>query len=102
VDSVWTWECAHTHGILGLLAQGYPIGRGIVESACKLVVEGRMKGSGMHWAVENINPLLALRGRLCSRQWTQTWPAIQREWHMQVATRRKEGGSSGSPDAHEP
>src|SRR4029077_18907527 len=29
--------------------QGYPIGSGIVESACKLVVEARLKGSGMHW-----------------------------------------------------
>jgi hypothetical protein len=29
-------------------AQGYPIGSGIVESANKLVVEGRLKGSGMH------------------------------------------------------
>jgi len=31
-------------------AQGYPIGSGIVESAGKLVVEARLKGSGMHWA----------------------------------------------------
>jgi hypothetical protein len=31
-------------------ALGYPIGSGSVESANKLVVEARLKGSGMHWA----------------------------------------------------
>jgi hypothetical protein len=29
-------------------AQGYPIGRGVVESANKLMVEARLKGAGMH------------------------------------------------------
>ena len=46
--------------------QGYPIGSGIVESAGKLVVEARLKGSGMRWSPQYINPVLALRGRLCS------------------------------------
>ena len=32
------------------LAAGYPIASGAVESANKLVVERRLKGSGMHWA----------------------------------------------------
>ena len=31
-------------------AQGWPIGSGMVDSANKLVVEARLKGSGMHWA----------------------------------------------------
>lgn len=70
--------------------QGYPIGSGIVESAGKLVVEARLKGSGMHWAPTHLNPLLALRSRLCSGQWTQTWHGIATAWHAQVAQRRKE------------
>ncbi len=32
------------------LAAGWPIGDGATESANKLVVEARLKGSGMHWA----------------------------------------------------
>ncbi len=35
-------------------ALGYPIGSGAVESANKLVVEARLKGSGLHWAREHI------------------------------------------------
>jgi hypothetical protein len=67
--------------------QGYPIGSGIVESAGKLVVEARLKGSGMHWKDTNLNPMLALRGRLCSKRWTETWTGIYAAWR---ATHRRE------------
>jgi hypothetical protein len=33
------------------VAAGYPIGSGCVESANRLVVEARLKGSGMHWTL---------------------------------------------------
>ncbi len=70
--------------------QGYPIGSGIVESANKLVVEQRMKGPGMHWALKHINPILALRGRLCSGQWAATWSGIAQAWRAQVVQRRED------------
>jgi hypothetical protein len=70
--------------------QGLPIGSGIVESAGKLVVEARLKGSGMHWAPRHLTPLLALRGRLCSGQWTETWPAIQRQWRQRMRARQRQ------------
>ncbi len=35
---------------------GYPIASGSTESANKVVVEARLKGSGMHWARANVNP----------------------------------------------
>jgi hypothetical protein len=72
------------------VAQGLPIGSGIVESAGKLVVAARLKGSGMQWAPQNVSPLLALRGRLCSGQWTQTWSGIWQEWRVQAAQERAE------------
>lgn len=50
-------------------AAGYPIGSGIVESANKLVVEARLKGSGMHWARANVTPMVALRAVACSDRW---------------------------------
>jgi hypothetical protein len=52
-------------------AQGWPIGRGIVENADKLMVEARMKGAGMHWKRENVDPTLALRNIICSDRWTE-------------------------------
>jgi hypothetical protein len=58
------------------VAQGYPIGSGMVESANKLVVETRLKGSGMHWARTNVDPMLALRDAICSDRWEAIWPAV--------------------------
>jgi hypothetical protein len=66
-------------------AAGYPIGSGSVESANKLVVEARLKGSGMHWARANVNPLVALRAVLCSGRWAERWPAL---WAMPHSPRR--------------
>ena len=59
-------------------AAGYPIGSGAVESANKLVVEARLKGSGMHWAPRHVNPMLALRAVACNDRWADTWPAVCR------------------------
>ena len=57
-------------------AQGYPIGSGAVESANKLVVEARLKGSGMHWARAHADPMLELRTVVCSDRWEEVWPQI--------------------------
>lgn len=64
-------------------AQGWPIGSGIVESGNKLVVEARLKGSGMHWAERHVNPMLAMRNIICSNRWKQEWPKIEAEIRKQ-------------------
>jgi hypothetical protein len=69
---------------------GYPIGSGMVESGNKLVVEARLKGAGMHWERRNLNPMLALRGLVCSRSWEQSWCRIWRQLLWQVAERRRQ------------
>jgi hypothetical protein len=68
-------------------AAGYPIGSGAVESANKLVVEARLKGSGMHWAPRHVNPMLALRTVACNDRWTETWPTVCR--HLRAAHRQR-------------
>ena len=70
-------------------AQGWPIGSGIVESGNKLVVEARLKGAGMHWAKEHINPMLAIRNILCSNRWKEEWPKIEARLRKQTRQRRK-------------
>jgi hypothetical protein len=57
-------------------ARGYPIGSGSVESANKLVVERRLKGTGMHWARAHVNAMVALRTIACSDRWSEAWPQI--------------------------
>ena len=50
-------------------AQRYPRGSGSVESANRLVVEVRLKGTGMRagmrWARPHVNPLVGLRTVAC-------------------------------------
>jgi hypothetical protein len=69
-------------------AAGYPIGSGAVESANKLTVQARLKGSGMHWARANVNPMLALRGAACSDRWDAAWATLTRQRAQQRATVR--------------
>jgi hypothetical protein len=71
------------------VADGWPIGSGMVESANKLVVEDRLKGAGMHWADVNVNGLLALRNAVCNDRWEECWRVIEREQRGQVAVRRQ-------------
>src|SRR6266849_6258784 len=52
---------------------GWPIGSGSVESSHKLVVQARLKGPGMHWRPEHINPMLALRLALLNERWAESW-----------------------------
>ena len=40
---------------------GLPIGSGLVESACKWLIQQRFKGAGMRWSDEGFNHLLHLR-----------------------------------------
>jgi hypothetical protein len=50
---------------------GYPIGSGTIESACKTVVQARMKQSGMRWTRHGVQSMLALRCLLLSNRWHQ-------------------------------
>lgn len=65
-------------------AAGLPIASGSVESGNKLVVEARMKGSGMHWARVHVDPMLALRNVVCNDRWEEAWPAIVHELRRQA------------------
>lgn len=64
-------------------AAGYPIGSGCGESANKVVVEARLKGSGMHWQRTQVDAMLALRTVACSDRWAEAWPQIQVQLQQQ-------------------
>jgi hypothetical protein len=71
-------------------AAGWPIGDGAVESGNKLVVEARLKGSGMHWAPDQVNPMLALRNIACNDRWEEAWPQIVATLRQHDKQRRAE------------
>lgn len=53
---------------------GCPIGSGTVESACKVVVQQRMKQAGMQWSRTGAQAMLALRCALLSDRWHNSLP----------------------------
>jgi len=57
------------------LANGWQIGSGPVESACKTVVGNRLKGSGMRWGEDGSDALCHLRALYLSQpgQWESFW-----------------------------
>lgn len=54
-------------------AEGWPIGSGTVESACKCLVAARLKGPGMRWSPEGAQAVLNLRVELRSGRWDEGW-----------------------------
>jgi hypothetical protein len=70
-------------------AQGWPIGSGAVESGHEVVVEARLKGAGMHWAREHVNPMVALRNAVCNDRWEEAWAQIATHLRQQAARRRQ-------------
>jgi hypothetical protein len=57
--------------------QGYPIGSGSMESACKNVVAWRMKRGGARWARGRVDPMLSMLGEYHSGRWSEMWRRIQ-------------------------
>jgi len=55
------------------LSEGYPIGSGVVESACSHVVKDRMEISGARWGIGGSESILKLRSVAKSKDWDAYW-----------------------------
>ena len=53
------------------LALGYPIATGVIEGACRHIVKGRMKCSGMKWTQKGAQELFHLRCLRASGYWSE-------------------------------
>ncbi len=51
------------------LSQGYPIGSGVVEGACRHLVKDRMELTGMRWCVAGAQAILKLRAVSVNDDW---------------------------------
>ena len=61
------------------LARGLPIGSGVTEAACKVIVKERLGGAGMKWKERGAAVVLSLRALVHSTgQWAQFWQKIDR------------------------
>lgn len=59
------------------LKEGYLIGSGITESACKTLIKSRFCGCGMQWEINNTKTMTLMRGLvLTPHRWKQAWNGI--------------------------
>lgn len=57
----------------------YPIGSGVTEAACKVMVKQRLSGSGMKWVIPNTEDMFLLRGLVLTEgRWGQFWNYIDK------------------------
>jgi hypothetical protein len=75
------------------LAQGWPIGTGVVEGACRHVVKDRMEQSGMRWTEDGAQAVLDLRAIRINGQWETYWAYHRQQQHE----RRSAGKGSVAP-----
>ena len=60
---------AHRMDYQDYLEAGYPIASGVIEGACRNVVNDRMERTGMRWTLEGAHAMLGLRSIQLSQLW---------------------------------
>jgi hypothetical protein len=81
IDAAITYFTNHHHQMNypSCLKEKLPIGSGVVEAACKVIIKQRMCNSGMRWTEEGAKNVLILR---CFNEtdgkWNQFWEKVRR------------------------
>jgi len=61
------------------LTEGFPIATGVIEGACRHLVEDRMGITGARWDVPGAEAVLRLRAIRCSGDWNAYWQFHERQ-----------------------
>jgi hypothetical protein len=75
------------------LAQGWPIGTGVVEGACRHLVKDRREQGGMRWTKAGAQAVLDLRAVRLSGDWDAYW-----QFHRHKQHERLYGAATPLPD----
>ena len=65
-------------------ADNLPIGSGVIEAACKTLVQQRLKRSGMRWDDEGGQAMLSFRGLLKSGRFDAGWKLLADTYRQDV------------------
>lgn len=79
-------------------AMGLPLGSGMVESACKWLIQQRFKGVGMRWSEDGFNHLLHLRLAWVNGRFDNLFPdqaSPNRAYAPGCETAQRQVGSDG-------
>jgi hypothetical protein len=76
------------------LAKGYPIGSGVIEGACRNLINDRLELTGMSWTIHGAESVMRLRAVHINKDWDAFWT------HRRKSERRRLYGieDSGSQE----
>lgn len=67
----------HRMGYAGMVEKGYPIGSGVTEAGCKVIIKQRLCQAGMRWKEKGCASVLTLRAlNRTQGRWEQFWSKI--------------------------
>jgi hypothetical protein len=55
------------------LARGYPIGSGVIEGACRNLINDRLELTGMSWTIRGAESMMRLRAVHINKDWDAFW-----------------------------
>lgn len=64
--------------------EGFMIGSGVVEAACKTLVAQRLKLSGMRWGTQGARAILTMRGWDQSSRFDEAWALVAATYEREV------------------
>jgi hypothetical protein len=64
--------------------EGFMIGSGVVEAACKALVAQRLKLSGMRWSARGAQAILTMRGWDQSDRFDEAWALVAATYHSEI------------------
>ena len=64
--------------------EGFMIGSGVVEAACKTLVAQRLKLSGMRWGTRGAQAILTMRGWDQSERFDEAWALVAATYQCDV------------------
>jgi hypothetical protein len=74
----------HRMAYAALREDGFPIGSGVVEAACKTLVTQRLKRSGMRWSNEGGQAILTFRSLQQSGRFLSAWNTLAQTYKRDV------------------
>ena len=66
------------------LERGWPIGTGVIESACGHLVKDRMEQAGMRWTKDGAHAILDLRAVRLTDDWDAYWAFHRQRQHQRL------------------
>lgn len=78
--------------------EGFMIGSGVVEAACKTLVAQRLKLSGMRWSPRGAQAILTMRGWDQSERFEQGWALVAATYQAEVHVLAKIVGIASRQD----